>query len=109
MAGIGVLADVAKGAPERDVDRIERAVKAGDYCVGELVEAALAACADGDAAEALALGHDLHWLSDGDAQREAWAGELLAAAYARLGRGALAGIAAAHSAGRGPAAADLYP
>ncbi|MEV8319138.1 ADP-ribosylation family protein [Streptomyces sp. NPDC059900] len=53
-------------------------------------------CAAGDPAEALVLGRDLHWASGGDPDREELAGELLAAAYAALGRPALAGIAGAH-------------
>lgn len=106
VAEVGVLA----GAPAttRDVEVVERAVRAGDPGVQALVDAALAACAEGDPGEALALGHDLHWLSKGDPEREAWAAELLAAAYGRLGRPALAAVAAVHHARRDLAVVDLY-
>ncbi|MEU8137609.1 hypothetical protein [Streptodolium elevatio] len=60
------------------------------------VEEARRRCADGDPAEALALGRDLHWTSGFDEVREAYAHELLAAAYQALDRPALAGIADAH-------------
>ncbi|HSA49929.1 MAG TPA: ADP-ribosylation family protein [Yinghuangia sp.] len=53
-------------------------------------------CAAGDPAEALALGRDLHWASGRDPLREAYAHELLSAAYQALGRPALAAIADAH-------------
>lgn len=60
------------------------------------VDEARRRCGDGDAAEALALGRDLHWASGYDAAREAYAHELLVAAYNALDRPALAGIADAH-------------
>ncbi|GAA4212629.1 DUF2228 domain-containing protein [Actinocatenispora rupis] len=53
-------------------------------------------CAAGDPTGALALGRDLHWISQGDADRERRANALLVAAYRALGRDALAGIADAH-------------
>ncbi|WTW92417.1 HPF1 family protein [Streptomycetaceae bacterium NBC_01309] len=60
------------------------------------VDEARRRCADGDPAEALALGRDLHWTSGFDEVREGYAHELLAAAYEALDRPALAGIADAH-------------
>jgi Uncharacterised conserved protein (DUF2228) len=72
------------------------------------VEAALEACRQGQPAEALALGHDIHWLSGGDGQREAWALSLLEAAYPALGRPALAEIAAVHHRHRDLPDVDLY-
>lgn len=53
-------------------------------------------CQDGDPAEALVLGRDLHWLSGGDPVRERYAHELLVMAYRALGRDSLAEIADAH-------------
>ncbi|MGI5121244.1 hypothetical protein ACQEU5_17190 [Marinactinospora thermotolerans] len=53
-------------------------------------------CAAGDPAQALVLGRDLHWVSQGDPLRERLAAELLVAAYRALGRPALAGIVQAH-------------
>ncbi|GAA2482421.1 hypothetical protein GCM10010406_18390 [Streptomyces thermolineatus] len=66
--------------------------------------AALEACVDearrrlaaGDPAEALVLGRDLHRASCGHPAREAYANELLVAAYRALDRPSLAGIAEAH-------------
>jgi len=60
------------------------------------VTEALQRCATGDPASALTLGRDLHWTSEGDAERERQAHELLAAAYRALGRHNLAGITEAH-------------
>ncbi|MEU8828131.1 hypothetical protein [Streptomyces sp. NPDC048636] len=57
---------------------------------------ALRWCADGDPAEALVLGRDLHWASAGDPVREARANTLLVAAYRALGRTSLLEIAEAH-------------
>jgi histone PARylation factor 1-like protein len=62
----------------------------------ESVAQARSRCAAGDPAEALVLGRDLHWASHGDPVREAYAAELLAAAYHALERPNLAAIAAAH-------------
>lgn len=67
----------------------------------DAVEEARARYAAGDPAEALVLGRDLHWASHGDPVREAYAHELLTAAYGALGRPALAAIADAHHRHRG--------
>ncbi|MET7304129.1 ADP-ribosylation family protein [Embleya sp. NPDC005575] len=64
--------------------------------LAESVAQARSRCAAGDPAEALVLGRDLHWASHGDPVREAYAAELLAAAYHALDRPNLAAIAAAH-------------
>jgi hypothetical protein len=64
--------------------------------VAAWVTEALQRCADGDPASALTLGRDLHWASEGDAEREHQAHELLVAAYRALGRHNLAGITDAH-------------
>jgi hypothetical protein len=61
----------------------------------------------GDAAEALALGRDLHWLSGDQPEREAAAADLLAVAYRALGRDALAGIVEAHHRHRALASVDV--
>ncbi|MFD3928393.1 ADP-ribosylation family protein [Streptomyces sp. NPDC058614] len=53
-------------------------------------------CSAGDPAEALVLGRDLHWASDGDSVRETLANELLVMAYRALDRPSLAEIADAH-------------
>jgi hypothetical protein len=80
-----------------------------DFCTGlrkELTEDAAALeshvaearrrCAAGNPADALTLGRDLHWISNGDATLERHANELLVAAYTALGRPTLAAIAGAH-------------
>lgn len=64
--------------------------------VASWVTEALQRCAAGDPASALTLGRDLHWASEGDAERERQAHELLVAAYRALGRHNLAGITDAH-------------
>ncbi|WP_435240408.1 ADP-ribosylation family protein [Streptomyces cucumeris] len=64
--------------------------------VEDCVADALRWCADGDPAEALVLGRDLHWASAGDRVREAQANTLLVAAYRALGRTSLLEIAEAH-------------
>ncbi|WP_436772731.1 ADP-ribosylation family protein [Yinghuangia sp. YIM S09857] len=60
------------------------------------VQEARRRCEDGDPAEALALGRDLHWTSGFQEEREAYAHDLLTAAYEALDRPALAGVAEAH-------------
>lgn len=64
--------------------------------VREARDEALRRAGEGDPAEALALGRDLHWASYGRAEHEEYARELLAVAYRELGRPALTEIAAAH-------------
>ena len=61
-----------------------------DGNLSTLIEAAMRDCEAGLPLPALVLGRDLHWLGRPEA------GPLLIAAYTALGRGALAGIAAAH-------------
>jgi len=53
-------------------------------------------CSAGDPTEALVLGRDLHWASEGDPDREAVAHELLVLAYRALDRPGLAEVAEAH-------------
>lgn len=59
--------------------------------VAAWVTEVLQRCAAGDPASALTLGRDLHWASEGEAERERQAHELLVAAYRALGRHNLAG------------------
>jgi hypothetical protein len=69
----------------------------------------LQATIDGRPADALALGHDLHWLSAGKPERQAAAAGLLEAAYRLLERDALADIAAVHHRHRNLASVRVYP
>jgi hypothetical protein len=84
----------AVGLPEEiptslgDPEARRAALRADD--LSPLIEAAMQDCEVGLPLPALVLGRDLHWLG------RAEAGPLLIAAYTALGRGALAGIAAAH-------------
>lgn len=71
------------------------------------VRGAVEALERGDATEALCLGRDLHWRSDGDPAREEAARDLLVRAYRALGRDALAEIAEVHHAARGLASAAV--
>jgi hypothetical protein len=67
---------------------------------GALTAAATAALEQGNPAEALCLGRDLHWSSGRNRGCEQAARELLVSAYRALGRDALAEIAELHQANR---------
>lgn len=67
---------------------------------GALTAAATAALEQGNPAEALCLGRDLHWSSGRNRGCEQTARELLVSAYRALGRDALAEIAELHQANR---------
>ncbi|MES4904369.1 MULTISPECIES: ADP-ribosylation family protein [unclassified Streptomyces] len=79
-------------------DRIREALTTDRPTLHELVTKAKDRCSAGDPAEALALGRDLHFISDDNTQprrtsipeRERHAAELLAMAYRALGRDNLA-------------------
>jgi hypothetical protein len=88
-----------KASEDQALTRRIRAALDGDARALEArVAEARRRCAAGDPAEALALGRDLHFVSDGAdrrrvADRERHAAELLALAYRALGRDNLAEIA----------------
>ncbi|MFJ4429182.1 ADP-ribosylation family protein [Streptomyces bobili] len=92
--GVGVVGPAA--TVFRDVETIRRAIETGAPEVDAWLEGALLECAAGRPTEALALGHDLHWLSGLHPEREAAALRLLDAAYRQLGRGTLADLAEIH-------------
>jgi hypothetical protein len=108
VTGIGVMVPSSFERPHREatVERFFTDIPADE--LSRWVEAALAACRQGQPAEALALGHDLHWLSAGDARREEWALALLESAYSVLDRPALAAIARAHQQRRDLPNVDVY-
>jgi hypothetical protein len=66
------------------------------------------ACDNGQPAFALVLGHDFHWRSAGEPQREEAAWRLLGRAYEVLGYGALAAIATLHHHHRHLPSVDIY-
>ncbi|MGR6999285.1 hypothetical protein ACU686_15955 [Yinghuangia aomiensis] len=90
-----------KGEDRTLTDRIREALAADPSALQQLVADAKDRCRAGDPAEALALGRDLHFISDDDslprrariAERERAAAELLAMAYRSLGRDNLAELA----------------
>jgi len=67
---------------------------------GALVQAATAALEQGNPAEALCVGRDLHWSSARNPACELAARQLLVSAYRALGRESLAAIAELHQANR---------
>ena len=106
--GMGVLLPHHYHQPDRQARVARFSSLVPESTLAEWTEVALGACAAGHPGEALALGHDLHWLSAGDAAREAFALALLDAAYRALGRDALADIAAVHHRHRHLPDVDIY-
>jgi hypothetical protein len=94
--------------PRRDTDAVHWAIVDDAAEVQDWVAAALQATVDGRPADALALGHDLHWMSSGQPEREEAAARLLEAAYRQLDRGALADIAAVHHQHRDLKSVSVY-
>jgi len=105
----GVRVPGQPGEASRDTETVREEILHDEARLADRVRAALAECADGRPGEALALGHDLHWLSAGDPAREETALRLLDTAYRRLGRTALAGIAAVHHRHRDLRSVAVYP
>lgn len=105
--GAGVVC-VSREPLERDLDAVRRAIEQDAPEVIHWAQAATLACAEGRPEQALALGHDLHWLSAGVQEREEAAARLLEAAYRSLGRDALAEIAAVHHRHRDLQNVDIY-
>lgn len=96
-------------APEpRDTELIRAAIAVGSPKVSVWIAGALAACAAGQPAEALALGRDLHWMSGMSQRREDAALSLLTAAYTALGRDSLLEIARMHHQFRRLSSVDIY-
>jgi hypothetical protein len=91
-------ADGAGALASRQSLRSQPSWSGGDF--NALAGAATAALEQGNPAEALCLGRDLHWGSARDLQRERAARQLLVSAYRALGREALAVIAELHQANR---------
>ena len=94
--------------PRRDTDAVHQAIADNAAEAQDWVAAALQATVDGRPADALALGHDLHWMSWGQPEREEAAARLLEAAYRQLDRGALADIAAVHHRHRSLQSVSVY-
>ncbi|GAA4996739.1 hypothetical protein GCM10023205_82490 [Yinghuangia aomiensis] len=90
-----------RGEDRTLTDQIREALAADPAALHRLVTNAKDRCRTGDPAEALALGRDLHFISDDDSlprrarisERERAAAELLAMAYQTLGRDNLADLA----------------
>ncbi|MGW1991338.1 hypothetical protein [Embleya sp. NPDC001921] len=102
VTGETVLARGPQRASEERAltERIRTALTGDEQALEALVAEAKRRCAAGDPAEALALGRDLHFVSDDGAERrsriadrERHAAELLAMAYRALGRDMLAELA----------------
>ncbi|GHO50656.1 ADP-ribosylation family protein [Ktedonospora formicarum] len=93
---------------ERDVEAIYHAIRTDDHQVKTWIDEALQACAQGQPARALALGHDLHWLSHDQQERKEAAHLLLIRAYEMLGYRALAEIATLHHQYRDLPNVDIY-
>ena len=102
-SGVRVWAPGGK-ASDRYADVVARGAIGELLSEGALrpaVDEAVARCRAGDPAEALALGHDLHFYATADHPERATAAvELLEAAYRALGREALAGVLKVHEAHR---------
>jgi len=92
----------------RDTELIRTAIAGGSRQVPVWIEEALAACAGGQPSEALALGHDLHWMSGMSQHLEDAALSLLTAAYTALGRDTLSEIAKVHHQFRHLSSVDIY-
>ena len=82
---------------ERDPSAVIEAIESGGAPVDAMIAEALAECAAGRPALALALGRDFFALSFGQKEREAVAAQLLEAAYRALGRDCFAEIVAVHT------------
>lgn len=95
-------------ALERDAEAIGRAICDDAPPVQTWIAEALQACTQGQPALALALGHDLHWLSHDQQARKEAAHLLLSKAYAVLGYQALAEIASLHHQYRDLPNVDIY-
>lgn len=107
-AGVAIPGFSAETFPQRDLEVIRIAILGDAPIVQDWIVAALEACAEGQPAEALAFGRDLHWLSGGNPEREAAAAKLLDAAYRALGRDALAAIAFVHFQKRSLQSVNIY-
>lgn len=91
---LGVVVPPSYEQPlERDAKAISQAILADAGEVKTWINEALQACAQGQ--PALALGHDLHWLSDDQSERKE-AAHLLTRAYEVLGYRALSEITTLH-------------
>lgn len=93
---------------ERDIAAIYQAICADDPQVKIWINEALEACAQGQPALALALGHDLHWLSHDQPERKEAAYLLLTRAYEVLGYQALSDIVTLHHQYRDLPNVDIY-
>jgi hypothetical protein len=105
---IGVWVPASRAVGARDTVVIRRVIRGDEATLSAWIAGALEACGRGQAAEALALGHDLHWVSAWDARRESAALQLLETAYDSLGRQPLAAIARVHHHHRHLPSVDLY-
>lgn len=94
--------------PVRDDNKIYEAIRNDDPIVAEWIAEAHNLCKNGQPATALALGHELHWLSAGKKEREEAATSLLVAAYTALGYHALAETAKWHGKYRYLSSVDVY-
>ncbi|HEX6122954.1 MAG TPA: ADP-ribosylation family protein [Ktedonobacterales bacterium] len=89
-------------------DAIYDAIRSDAPEVAEWIMEAARACAQGQPAFALVLGHDLHWLSADREPREEAAWRLLTRAYEVLGYDALAAIATLHHQHRHLPSVNVY-
>lgn len=94
--------------PVRDDNKIYHAIRNDEPIVQKWIADAHNLCQNGQPATALALGHELHWLSAGKKEREDAATSLLVAAYTALGYDALVEVAKWHGKYRDLWSVDVY-
>jgi hypothetical protein len=107
--GLGVIVPPPYEQPlERDTEAVYQAILSDTSEVKAWINEALQACAQGQPALALALGHDLHWLWHNQPERKEAAHLLLTRAYKALGYQALAEIETLHHQYRDRPSVDIY-